>query len=156
MVAETARYRYHFAMFERQRVLTAVLLTVAMRALVPAGYMPGSVAAGEWMVLCPANSWASYALLDAIAPDANGAGKHSHHAHHGHHGHHGAANEASAAAPDSCPLGNALSQAAAADQQGSADSGLPQSATVPPWPAAAPRVRLIDRHYPVRGPPRAV
>lgn len=147
-------------MFERRRVLIAVLLAVAVRAVVPTGYMPGSIPAGEWMVLCPASSAASYALLEAIAPDAGGtAGSHSHHAHHGHHGHHGhhaASGEASAAAPESCPLGNALSQAAIAEHQAAADSDFPPSSAVSPWPAAAPRIRLSDRHYPARGPPQAV
>ncbi len=142
-------------MFARQGILTAALLAVAMRAVVPTGYMPGSIPAGEWMVLCPANSAAAYALLEAIAPA--GTGGHDHHAHHGHHGHHGAdsANGASAGAPESCPLGTALGQTALVDDPAAASQTLPRAAGVLPPPVAAPRAHPIDRHYPVRGPPIA-
>jgi hypothetical protein len=69
-----------------------ILATLAVRALIPLGYMPGNLLAGEYMVLCPAGMPQSM-----IAS--------------GHHEHHEPGEE-SASAEQACPIGSALQLAA--------------------------------------------
>ncbi len=158
----------------RRHTATLIALALLLRAAVPLGYMPGSVFAGEFMVLCPAGSAPSFTLLNAIqngaeaahadhgAAHAAGHEHHAHHAHaadptrasaggtdaHAHHDHH------AGAVDDRCPIGSALSLAF-----------LP-APDVPPvmdWPSASypkpgsafPAVVRFNRGHPVRGPPAA-
>jgi hypothetical protein len=56
-----------------RRVATSLLVaTLAVRALLPMGYMPGNLAAGEFAALCPVASAATFQLLGSAA-------EHSHH-----------------------------------------------------------------------------
>ena len=56
-----------------RRVATSLLVaTLAVRALLPMGYMPGNLAAGEFAQLCPVASAATFQLLGSVA-------EHSHH-----------------------------------------------------------------------------
>jgi hypothetical protein len=75
---------------------------LALRAVTPAGYMPGSIADGTPFVLCPGSTpGASYFL-------AHGATEHSHHHHHDQ----GAADKSPDIPWDTCPFGAAFAVAA--------------------------------------------
>jgi len=158
-----------------KRRFPAALVAIALllRAAVPLGYMPGSVFAGEFMVLCPVGSANSFALLDTIRA-GTGAGHaghgaahtagHEHHAHHGHaadgasadgtdaHAHH---DQHAGAVDDRCPIDSALSLAflPAPDVPPDMDrpsTGYPKPANTFPTPAR------LNRGHPVRGPPAAL
>jgi hypothetical protein len=78
--------------------ITAALLlgTLAIRALLPLGYMPGNLLEGKFAELCPVASAATYALLPQDE-------SHQHHAHHGH------ATDGNDYSMDSaCPIGTSL------------------------------------------------
>ena len=78
----------------RHRKLAWLLAaSLMLRALIPLGYMPGNVLAGEYMVLCPAG----------LPPLARASGHHEHHA---------AADETTSL-DQACPIGTAMLQAAA-------------------------------------------
>ncbi len=85
----------------RQFLLVAALAALALRALTPAGYMPGSADSGLLYELCPEGM--PVAIMQALAGD-------------GHHHHHGA-DEGSAASGsgEQCPIGHMLSSAVAVD-----------------------------------------
>jgi hypothetical protein len=81
----------------RKRILrrmTAALLvaTLAVRALLPIGYMPGNVFAGEIAELCPVASAATFSLLGSSA---------------GHDHHHGDDAD-SISVSTACPIGSSL------------------------------------------------
>ncbi|MEM7500812.1 MAG: DUF2946 family protein [Pseudomonadota bacterium] len=78
-----------------RRLALAALLALAMRALIPLGYMPGNVLAGEFMVLCPTGLPAGF-LVDE---------EHQHHDHH---------DRGMVDADRACPIGTSLKYAAAA------------------------------------------
>jgi len=136
-----------------------VALTLLLRAAVPLGYMPGNVFAGEFMVLCPAGSAPSFALLDAIREHTGPA--HEHHGHHGHgagtsdtgaHEHH---DEHAGAVDDRCPIGSALSLAFLPAPELPPVSDWP-TASYPKPDSALPAVVRFNRGHPVRGPPAAL
>ena len=81
-----------------RRLALASLLALAMRALIPLGYMPGNVLAGEFMVLCPTGLPAGF-LVDA---------GHQHHSSHDSH------DTGMVDADRACPIGTSLKYAAAA------------------------------------------
>ncbi|MEL7312007.1 MAG: hypothetical protein AAFN07_10880 [Pseudomonadota bacterium] len=72
-----------------------LLLSVFAHSLIPAGFMPGSIGAGEWMMLCP---------QDSVLLHSNGAAHHR--AEHSHHESH----SPSALAGDACDFQDALVQ----------------------------------------------
>ncbi|MEM8815354.1 MAG: hypothetical protein AAGE85_05975 [Pseudomonadota bacterium] len=155
--------------FGRRFYIPLIVLTLAVRAIVPLGYMPGKLLAGEFMVLCPAGSAPSFALLEALvqraarASNAVHTGQHSthgtQHAHHAHahaghgetagHAHHG---DAGSGMDDRCPIGSALSLLVVPNAE------TPLSTVRPaPYLQSSPAVVLIaavrHRGQPVRGPP---
>jgi hypothetical protein len=86
----------------RRAAVLLALLGMSVRALIPMGYMPGDLLAGEFVVLCPVGLPASMK-------------------HHGHHGYDGAVVDADRA----CPIGSALQYAALpADEFVQPDPGL--------------------------------
>ncbi len=82
---------------QRTLLLATALAMLSLRALTPAGYMPGSPGSGLLFELCPAG-------VPAAVMQALGAG---------HHHHHG--NEKSSSATEQCPIGHMLSTTAALD-----------------------------------------
>jgi hypothetical protein len=76
--------------------IAAMLLigSLAVRALVPLGYMPGNLLAGNLAELCPVASAATYTLLAA----------HDLHRHQ----HDGASGEAAYSIDSACPIGSTL------------------------------------------------
>lgn len=82
--------------------LAAALAMLALRALTPEGYMPGSPASGLLFELCPSGVPAG--LMQALSGEL------------GHH-HHGADGEA-AQGTEQCPIGHMLSSAVATDLAG--------------------------------------
>ncbi|MGI9201187.1 MAG: hypothetical protein ACR2QL_09020 [Woeseiaceae bacterium] len=92
-----------------RRFATSLLVaTLAVRALLPVGYMPGNLAAGEFAELCPVGSAATFQLLGSAAT----------------HGHHHDDNESDAVSiGTACPIGSSLffdalpTLSAAAEQQ---------------------------------------
>ena len=79
------------------KAAVALLLgTLAVRALMPLGYMPGNLLEGKIAELCPVASAATYALLTLDES-------------HQHHAHHGDATDSSGYSMDSaCPIGTSL------------------------------------------------
>ena len=72
---------------------TLLLATLAVRALVPLGYMPGNLLAGEFAELCPVASAATFALLGDAAT-------HDHH--------HGDESSSAVSVGSACPIGTSL------------------------------------------------
>ena len=82
-------------------LLAAFLAVLAVRALTPDGYMPGSKGSGLIYELCPSGMPAE--IMQALA----GGGHH-------HHGHHDD-DSSSVSATKQCPIGHMLGSAVAAD-----------------------------------------
>jgi hypothetical protein len=85
--------------------LVMVLATLALRAVVPAGFMPAAIGNGLPFEMCPS------AVPAEILAAMSGAG-HSHHQHHA--GHNAAGSDGHFNTGD-CPIGQALSAAVAFD-----------------------------------------
>ena len=92
-------------MTRSRNLLVAALAMLALRALTPEGYMPGSPSSGLLFELCPSGMPAE--IMQAL----NGGGHHS--GHHGHHGHHG--DNDAMSGTEQCPIGHMLASAVAAD-----------------------------------------
>ena len=86
----------------RQFLLVATLATLALRALAPDGYMPGSADSGLLYELCPEGM--PVEIMQALAGDNQ---------HHHHHGDDGEATSASGS--EQCPIGHMLASAIAMD-----------------------------------------
>lgn len=82
----------------RSRQMSIVLAAVVLRAIIPLGYMPGNLLAGEFMVLCPTGLPAGVSISST-------------HDHHGHHDH-GDGQDAMVDADRACPIGAALKHVA--------------------------------------------
>ena len=85
-------------------LLVAALTTLALRALTPEGYMPGSRGSGLLFELCPEGMPA--AVMQALS-GGNG--------HHHHHQGHGGDDGASMSGTEQCPIGHMLASAVAVD-----------------------------------------
>lgn len=84
-------FRRHWLL---RQIGSALLLgTLAVRALLPLGYMPGNLLDGEIAQLCPVASAATYSLLSAGSP---------------HHHQHGAPGDAVYSIDSACPIGSTL------------------------------------------------
>jgi hypothetical protein len=92
----------------RQLVLVAALATLALRALTPDGYMPGSADSGLLYELCPEGM--PVEIMQALAGD------NQHHHHHG-----GDSKAASASSSEQCPIGHMLASAIAMDSTPASD-----------------------------------
>ena len=92
----------------RQLVLVAALATLALRALTPDGYMPGSADSGLLYELCPEGM--PVEIMQALAGDNQ---------HHHHHGDDGEATSASGS--EQCPIGHMLTSAIAMDSTPASD-----------------------------------
>lgn len=123
-----------------RRTATHLLLaTLALRALLPIGYMPGNLLAGELAALCPVASAATFELLDSSAA-------HEHH--------HGESGKELPSVGGACPIGSSLFFDA-----------LPSVATpldLAVQPQQQPRavsdrsyVATFHRIYPARAPPHS-
>lgn len=96
----------HFAR-NRRFLLVAALATLAVRALTPDGYMPGSAHSGLLYELCPEGMPAE--IMQALAGD-------SHHHHHG-----GGDDVTSPGSSEQCPIGHMLALAIATDSNATSD-----------------------------------
>jgi len=114
----------------------ATLATLLLRALTPAGYMPGSADSGLLYELCPEG------MPVEIMQSLSGGGQHHHHS--------GGESE-SAADSEQCPIGHMLASAVAVDT-----GGLPEVVPDVPLFEARP-VALVLRGsataYRSRAPP---
>jgi hypothetical protein len=95
----------------RRLVLVAALATLALRALTPDGYMPGSAESGLVYELCPDGMPAE--IMQALAGDSH---------HHHHHGDDGTTSVSSTeqcpigvSSTEQCPIGHMLASAIAVD-----------------------------------------
>lgn len=95
----------------RQLLLVAALATLALRALTPDGYMPGSATSGLLYELCPDGMPAE--IMQTLAGG-------------GYHHHHGSDDAAAVTGTEQCPIGHMLASAVAADS-GSSTEALPDS-----------------------------
>lgn len=91
-------------------LLIAALAMLALRALTPDGYMPGSQGSGLLYELCPSGMPAE--IMRALA-----GGGHDPHRHH----HSGGDGEASVSGTEQCPIGHMLGSAIAADTSAEAE-----------------------------------
>jgi len=83
---------------QRMLLLVAALAMLSLRALTPAGYMPGSTGSGLLFELCPAGMPA--AVMRALG---------------GNHHHHHGPDSSSISDDEQCPIGHMLGGAAATD-----------------------------------------
>ena len=102
----TAGYQYYIQNMSnlahnRRLVLVAALATLALRALTPDGYMPGSAESGLVYELCPDGMPAE--IMQALAGDSH------------HHHHHGDDGTTSVSSTEQCPIGHMLASAIAVD-----------------------------------------
>lgn len=95
----------------RQLLLVAALATLALRALTPDGYMPGSANSGLLYELCPDGMPAE--IMQALAGG-------------GHHHHHGHDDAGAVTGTEQCPIGHMLASAVAVDS-GAAPEALPDT-----------------------------
>ncbi|MGI9271552.1 MAG: hypothetical protein ACR2QT_07250 [Woeseiaceae bacterium] len=114
-----------------------LLATLALRALVPLGYMPGNILDGEFMVLCPVASAASLELLSSETTH-----------------HHGNEDETGVSVDRACPIGSSLFFDAIPTLE------LPQQIATQVY--AVPQVfdrelfvESPDKPHPARGPPQS-
>lgn len=115
----------------RRLVGYAAVGALVLRALIPVGYMPGNLTAGEFMVLCP-SGLSGELILQAIG------GEHHHHA------------DAGIDADKACPIGVTLKYAAIPDHV-VPDLWQPRPALT----GFGPRVTIVDRVAPPAFRPRA-
>jgi len=116
----------------RSRLFALVAAALLLRALIPVGYMPGNLLAGEFARLCPVG-------LAGIAVH----GSHDRHATHDGHGDEG--ESADALSGETCPIGFALKAAALF-----AEIGLPAVEVFPDHPATV----TVDAYLPGTAPQR--
>ncbi|MEJ2172774.1 MAG: hypothetical protein ACO22K_07565 [Woeseiaceae bacterium] len=114
----------------RQRILSIVLFaSMGIRALIPAGYMPGNVFAGEFMVMCPSSSAAAIAGIH-------------------HHNH----DDEPIDVDRACPIGSALTAIAPPLANNSVPE-TPRSTESYLPTATSPTVRLTAYRFRSRAPP---
>lgn len=118
-------------------VAYALLVGLAARALIPIGYMPGNLLAGEIMVMCPAGSAATIAMLQ-------------HEANHQHAHHNGDSETRSA--DETCPIGTALVLDVIANVAGSINAALRADGSVSTF-VSTRRLPQAVRMYSTRAPP---
>lgn len=94
---------------KRQLVLVAALVTLALRALTPDGYMPATQGSGLLFELCP--SGMPVVIMRTLAGD-------EHHHHHSDHGD----ESGSVSSAEQCPIGHLLTSAVAVDTGATSDS----------------------------------
>ncbi|MDZ7644299.1 MAG: hypothetical protein U5K76_08910 [Woeseiaceae bacterium] len=130
------RNRHAFSFSRRLRRTTGVALAacLVLRALIPGGYMPGNLLAGEFMVLCP----------EGLPPVDMMPG----------HAGHGDPDLPALDADRSCPIGTALLAAAPAPEAGQVATLVRGAATGVP-PAVSPPRRHSPAGYRPRAPPPA-
>lgn len=121
-------------------LLVAALATLALRALTPEGYMPGSPGSGLLFELCPEGMPAE--VMQALS---GGGGHHHHHQGHGEDG------GASMPGTEQCPIGHMLVSAIAVDADVPAVviPGTPPLVELPQ--AVAAQRRVVE--YRSRAPP---
>ena len=121
------------------RILWLAVAGVALRAIVPVGYMPAPLAEGLPFVLCPGS--APY-----LTPPGSGG-------HHGGDAGHASADDTGAASPtwESCPFGVFFGQAAPATEQ-AAPTPAPSDSPTFAEPDAVVRPALA-RSWRARAPP---
>jgi hypothetical protein len=116
-----------------------VLATLAIRALVPLGYMPGKLLQGELVELCPVASAATFAFL-------NLGHAHSHH--------HGESNDDVPSIGVACPIGSSLFF----DAIPAMEVSVAQVRRVHEQPVSrsvAGYILLPSQPHPARGPPHS-
>ena len=124
----------------RRRAVTGVLLaSLAIRALVPPGYMPGHILDGEFMVLCPVASATTVALLQTRTSIEH---------------HHGGPDTNGPSVSSACPIGSSLFFDVLPEVESRLLPVLPQL-----LPARLSRdqvhVKSIGQSHPARGPPHS-
>ena len=117
-----------------------VLATLALRAAIPAGFMPAAVGSGLPFEMCPS------AVPAEILAAMSGAGQHHHH----HAGHDSGGKDGHFNAGD-CPIGQALSAAVAFDDPPPAIIAPPAAPFNAIEPAALPSLEQPVRRS--RDPP---
>ena len=120
----------------RQALLIAALVALALRALTPDGYMPGSQHSGLLYELCPDGMPAE--IMQALAGDR-------------HHHHHGGEDGASVTGTEQCPIGHMLASAVAVDTGGQPD--LVPDTVAPEEAPATILIRVSTAAYRSRAPP---
>lgn len=142
----------------RKRVLTIpssmlrrlALIAMLMKLVVPAGFMPGDLLAGEWLTVCPQGLPAG---LLAQSPHHHGAGSDVADSAAGQADHENGQKDGQADAQDHqplCPLGSGFAMAAASDQS---PDCCRNAATLPPSPLRLPDYAARTHSYHARAPP---
>jgi hypothetical protein len=125
----------------RLRLATASLLlaTLAVRALLPMGYMPGNLLAGEFAKLCPVASAATFELLSSNTT-------HQHH--------HDESGKELPSVDSACPIGSSLFSDALIALDGFSSVELQQH-ELPNTIAFRSYLFPFKRTYPARAPPHS-
>jgi hypothetical protein len=113
------------------------LATLAVRALLPLGYMPGNLLAGEFAELCPVASAATFELLSST-------NTHQHH--------HGEPGEKLPSVGIACPIGSSLFFDALPGSDNSDGVALLRH-ELPRATAVRSQVSVFGRAYFARAPP---
>jgi hypothetical protein len=124
-------------------VISIALLAMLLRILVPTGYMPGSLASGWYLVLCPDGiSSSTMAVL---------MGESGHHHHHASHGSHGKATPTLNDEYKQCDLGSGFASATI-DQSAELALGL-FLVLLAVWQVSSLNLQRLISQYLARGPP---
>ncbi|MEA5445959.1 hypothetical protein VCB98_09020 [Gammaproteobacteria bacterium AB-CW1] len=130
----------------RYGFLLLLSLSLGLRAVVPAGFMPGQ---SDWIDFCPHQGWDSGFLERVQAGGDHESDHHAHHSHHSHHAHHeGGDAEGN---PPHCPwspLGSAVPGPCPPAEQ-----PLPLASRLQPAAASQWLGRVSGFLPPVRAPP---
>ncbi len=129
-----------------------LVLAISLRAVIPVGYMPGTLHDGRLVVLCPSNGGA--AILAVLSP-ATEAGHHAIHQGAGHAAHATDTHSEHAATGESCPIGNAVFMAAIPADSPAHRAVVPAAQGHQASPATSPASTVQATHYDPRGPPAA-
>ncbi len=123
----------------RRAAISLLLATLAIRALLPLGYMPGNILAGEFAILCPVASAATFELLSSSRT-------HEHH--------HGEAGKELPSVGTACPIGSSLFFDALPTLDASAGFALSRY-ELPRAVTFHSHFATFSRTYAARAPPRS-
>lgn len=122
--------------------IVMTLACVAVRSLIPVGYMPGNLLRGETVAMCPVASEGALSLINWRQPNADRADDHGQH------------DDRDRSADETCPIGNAL-LAAAVSSEPPAQIDIPTGDSPPVHGNETGYFPQLVRRYLTRAPPNA-
>jgi hypothetical protein len=120
--------------------IAMTLACVAVRSLIPVGYMPGNLLLGETVAMCPVASEGPLRLINWRQPNADRADNHGQH------------DDRDRSGDETCPIGNAL-LAAAVSSEPLPQIVIPTGNSQPGYGNETGYFPQLVRRYLTRAPP---